>query len=239
MNIGQIVPQIFYDLIARIVPGLSLLGTLYLLWSFEIQTLGELLIPRGYDLSDLALSLYVLLLAYVLSMLLEGLWRLLCARWFSGLFDEPGARKAREGAIDDFALLDRGFCPFDYRFPGIPVIYDIIRLIEPNAGARLVKLRAELQLCRTLALGWSILFIATLLDFPFGGSGDARAVVIWALPVAVAAALAEYKSLQVRTWWAFYNHWLLLVSPGMGALAEAKMRAQNRLAWNSGSGQDQ
>ena len=173
------------------------------------------------------MSLYILLLAYVLSLVLEGLWRLLCAHWFTALFDEPGAQRARDGAIEDFVLVERSFNPLEYRFPGIPVIYDTIRLIEPAAGARLVKLRAELQLCRTLILGWSIVLVAIVLDLAFRASGEVLIVGIWVLPLIVAATIGEYKNLQMRTCWSIYNHWLVLVSPGIGTVAEMKSRAQN------------
>jgi hypothetical protein len=226
MNLGQIVPQIVYDLIGRIIPGLSLLGTSYFLWSSDIQRL-KLAFFTDYKPSELALSLILLLLAYILSLGLEGLWRLLCSRWFQKLVDQPSAEEAREGVVADFTLVDKSFNRFDYRFPGIPVIYDIIRLLEPAAGARLVKLRAELQLCRIFMLGWSIMFAAILLDFTIRTSSEARRSAALVLPIIVVAFLAEYKKLQVRTAWSIYNHWLLLVNPGVGILTENRSRVQS------------
>jgi len=88
-------------------------------------------------------------------------------------------------------------------------------------------LRAELQLCRTLILGWSIVLVAIVLDLAFRASGEVLIVGIWVLPLIVAATIGEYKNLQMRTCWSIYNHWLVLVSPGIGTVAEMKSRAQN------------
>jgi len=48
-------------------------------------------------------------------------------------------------------------------FPSIAIMYDFVRLYEPAAGARLVKLRAEFHMCKNLASGLLLLAFILLI----------------------------------------------------------------------------
>jgi len=206
MDFAQFIPQLFYDLIGRLVAGLSLLGTVYLVWQQEI--LSYLIWTPGKDEpSWLFLSLVLLLAAYILALVLEGLWSLILQKWVGKYVDERAKVKARGQALKEFSVVLPTFDCEHYKFPGVPIMYDILRLKDPNVGARLVKLRAEIQLCRTLALGWSII-MAFWLAYPGTKIGQLPGVL--GLLTCVVAVSSEYWSRRVRTYWSMYNHWLIL-----------------------------
>jgi hypothetical protein len=42
-------------------------------------------------------------------------------------------------------------------------MYDAIRILEPNTGARLAKVRSETQMCNVLMTGWKILLAINII----------------------------------------------------------------------------
>src|SRR5438132_13956052 len=86
MNFGSIIPQIFYDLIARITPGLFLILSGIMVWrgnkisSEEVTNLFERLTKEN---SPVLMTLFFLIfLSYILAFVLDGLWGLLPNRLF-------------------------------------------------------------------------------------------------------------------------------------------------------------
>lgn len=209
---GQLIPQVFYDAIARFVPGSVLLGTCVLIWPGAFGAL-----EAGPGRVSLPIGIAWIIATYVLALLLEGGWSLLLGK--AKRLNERGISVARDHALKDFERFVPDFDGKSFEFPGVPMMYDGIRLRDPVVGANIVKLRAEVQLCRTLFLGWILILASIAVDV--GGSwsrSDLWSVVIGLL---VALSLAFLLSLerQKRAYWSLYNHWLLLVQPGTTLVA--------------------
>ena len=140
-QIASLIPQVFYDLIGRIIPGAFLLVIGFLLvrkadfgdritqLSSEMQIRYSLLLIMG------------ILFSYMTGILLGGI----------GYFIEDILRKIKEG--DSLATkLDND---------SISYWYDAIQHYDPAAGARLAKLSAEKNMCRVLIVGYVILIIVS------------------------------------------------------------------------------
>ncbi len=157
-GIGSWVPQFFYDLIARLVPGAIALGSVILAargpracWADVSGWMGK---P-----SITLLILGVGMVAYVIGILSSGFWKL---PTYWKVFRSTVQRdwKDVKGA--------RGFFVFLVRFPfsvfagrgthggEFAKKYDRIKFYSPATGARLSKLSAELSMARTLQFGWSV-----------------------------------------------------------------------------------
>jgi hypothetical protein len=91
-TITEIVPQISYDLIGRIVPGITVLVSLIAVVMGPRETLhwmDEIILRPNPPLSGWAIVLAIIA-AYVLAMLLDGLWQIpVCIRRLRGLPCEP------------------------------------------------------------------------------------------------------------------------------------------------------
>jgi hypothetical protein len=224
MNIGTIIPQIFYDLIARITPGLMLILSGIVVWrgnritGEEIDKVFEKLAKEN---SPVLLTLFFLLFSsYVLAFVLDGMWGFLPKRPFQdkgkGLTDE---------ILLDFKKLNPEFNRVTYEFPSIALRYDAIRIKDANAGARLAKLRAELHMLRVFILGLSILAILNIKNLfhdSSSGSVISQALII----IAIYSFWRTGDRLNDRFIWGTCNHWLLLVKPGI--LAETKTDLKER-----------
>jgi hypothetical protein len=206
--LGQLIPQVFYDVIGRLVPGLVLIGTCFLIWR---QTVAHLLAGVApFSTPGLAA---LLIAAYVLALVLEGGWDLLLGRW-AGRLHRRRERLAAERSKRDFQMMVPDFDAESYRFPGIPIVYDAVRLKDPVVGSNIVKLRAEVQLCSTLLLGWLLALVGLGFDAALTGGGAEKGFVALALALSIVALFALYRERQMRVLWSLYNHWLLVVQPG-------------------------
>jgi hypothetical protein len=206
--LGQLIPQVFYDVIGRLVPGLVLIGTCFLIWR---QTVADLLAGVA-PFSTPGLAALVIA-AYVLALVLEGGWNLSLGRW-TGRLHQRGGRLAAAHAKRDFKTMVPDFDPEAFEFPGIPIVYDAVRLRDPAVGSNIVKLRAEVQLCRTLLLGWLLALAGLGIDAALHGARAEKGFIAVALALSIVAIFSLYRERQTRVLWSLYNHWLLLIQPG-------------------------
>jgi hypothetical protein len=154
MNISVVIPQLFYDAIARVIPGAVALvlaevyGSIFLISAESklgqyslIEALG-----RGVELA---------IIAYVIGWILSGLtWPTFHPS------DKANAPPSQEsGKSDNGELSSRNK-------------YQWIRLAHPEAGYRIVKLRAEAKMLESIRSAFVlssivaiILLVATQLDF--------------------------------------------------------------------------
>jgi len=210
---AQFAPQIFYNLIARIVAGLTLIGTVCFLWPDSLDPVLENSLLVGA--SRVEVALFLGLAAYILSLLAEGAWHFTIYKWWAKKKERKMEEDSQNDALDGFKDYVTGFKSTDRIFPGIPIIYDLVRIRDPVAGARIVKIRAEVQLCRTLALGWVVILVILLACMAIGDCGTGKAPFVVFLAVAVLLVWQQYLQRRRRLCWSLYNHWLLLVAPGI------------------------
>ncbi|HVR97339.1 MAG TPA: hypothetical protein VMW27_12040 [Thermoanaerobaculia bacterium] len=211
--IGQLIPQVVYDIIGRLVPGLALLGVCRFLWPQDfLRIWGEA------DPSSTPGTVAFLIAAYILALLLEGLSALTLDHVIRP-FQQKAEQNAGKHALMDFSRLEEGFEPGEARLPGIPIIYDAVRLKNPGVGSNIVKLRAEAHLYRTLMMGVLLLFLGVVLDAALRGAVRAPLLTCILLAAVFAVVFVQCIARQKRLAWALYNHYLLLVKPGFQGLA--------------------
>jgi hypothetical protein len=79
MNIGALIPQVFYDLIGRIVPGLVMIVIGYFVWKgqdINVQDINNLLNWFEGDKSAFLSMLSFIFVSYIVAFSLDGLYRL-------------------------------------------------------------------------------------------------------------------------------------------------------------------
>ena len=126
-NIGSWVPQLFYDLIARVVPGFGICVSFLLF--FEILNLNTINYKKIF-LSENFPTTFIILagisISYICGFIFRGIYCLI----FS-------IADIATDVKDEYVLY-----------------YDRIKLENEPAGSRLSKLRAEIHMCTVLETGW-------------------------------------------------------------------------------------
>ena len=146
-QIAGLIPQVFYDLIGRIAPGAFLLTLAFLRahwddWRVSVAPLfAEPKIP--YSL----LLIVGVLLSYMSGVLLGGIGYFIAdeLKLLGCCFENWRRHKTKPCEEPDI------------REPSVS--YDAIQYYDPAAGARLVKLSAERNMCRVLIAGFILLEI--------------------------------------------------------------------------------
>lgn len=186
MNISVIIPQLFYDLIGRIIPGAGLVSLTALLllgpdvtvqvvttWSTGALSPGHTAAPFAFVL------LGNLLISYLIGSLLGGIWfriyRLMLASYgessldsFLAMVVKPDqtnrdtSNSCLAGDSRIFTFLDK-LKKSPYSNARIDLLYDFVHLKCPTAAARIAKLRAEQPMSGVLVVGYLLLLIMMLL----------------------------------------------------------------------------
>lgn len=234
MSFGELIPQVFYDGIARFVAGLTIIGTCALVWWPDLMVLRDI-VGKSLCGAPVITAFIFLTAAYVIALLLEGLWSLTTA--LLKILPKPsGAGGERSGqsekSLPQDKVWERSIGQFDRIFYKIkrPVVrpsgafaIDAVRLVDSDVGARIVKLRAEESLCRTLCVGWIAIAVAYVIWFCFAVSGSGSIppgvakliVTVLGLGVVCLTIHFRQRSLGERHLTALFNHWLLLIDPGV------------------------
>jgi len=205
-----LIPQFFYDLIGRVIPGATFLcvGVALLVPSSElmasVQTISRL--PTAVDAVLIILWLFA---AYLTGLLLGAIGFAL----FEDGFKRPlfnALRQEKPGATiteDDLSY-----------------VYDFIAIRNPSTGLRMAKLRAERHLCRVLIVGCVILAIIDICR-DWRAPAVADAAIIGALGGISAAMFLLQRHLCDRMWRLSANCWLILHDePPAPAVGDAMLR---------------
>jgi MFS family permease len=195
-TLAEVVPQIGYDIIGRIIPGVIVIFGLIIAILGPTQALAVIdawVIHPDPPLSGWAVVL-VIIAGYALAVILAGIWYILKPLFRSG-------KKKNQDA-------DKEYRP-DPENPPFSLQYNAIREKSPKAGARIVKLSAETTLGRVLAVGWSFCAIINVY-FLIAGFSLARLWLEVAFIVGIVAAssfrnhIADLQTKSVK------DHWLIL-----------------------------
>jgi hypothetical protein len=161
------VPQLFYDFLARIVPGVILIASTVLVILGPVSGARLLVNPpqdaNFYAVGPLGL---LILLAYFCGFVLGDV----CRKCFTRLFEERYRKvdaECKEKALHEHnaVLKAIGKSPLAMNvadMPDVPTMRDHIRERDLGNAARLLKVRAEKRLCETLALGFLTLGLLNL-----------------------------------------------------------------------------
>lgn len=198
MNLSAAIPQLFYDLIGRVIPG----TTLFIIAFYVIQGHKDFLqtLEPGANLS-FSIVVAVLFASYLTGALLGGVWFFITKKL---LKNEELEKELKDISKDIFQTSDKAKIKH-LNFIGL--VYDHILLWNPSAGSRIAKLSAEQHMCGVFILGTFILAIVNV-----GINFSAAKGVIWMsiyLLIGTLASLILYFHLRDRFATAIKNHWAL------------------------------
>ncbi|MBN2565172.1 MAG: hypothetical protein JXB46_05630 [Candidatus Eisenbacteria bacterium] len=213
------IPQAYYDLMARIVPGAILIFSSVFLrhgpgrgWRYVVGILCE-----GDQTSPCRVAV-ALLTAYLLGLVLSELGELVAGRVLRGM--DWGAEQTVKAAClveHNHSRQLLGDTPLEMtvdELPSVSLMNDQLRFVAPDEVSRILKLRAERRLCRVLVFGFAILAGANLLLF----SGDLMFERLWIEGALLALALILWRQsmrLSQRSERGTCRAWLMSVSLGL------------------------
>ena len=163
----NLIPQLFYDFLGRIVPGATLI-LLAVLAIFSPSTTVNFILnsPEANKLFNFPMFLLFILVSYLIGFILSQLREIAVGKLLADKelriekecmqerLDEHNRVQQALGKhelIVDLAHLPRAF-----------VMRNHIRQIDPSEAARLLKVRAERRLCQVLIIGLIILLLINL-----------------------------------------------------------------------------
>ena len=211
------VPQIFFDLIARVAPGAFLLLCAYFLVFNDpqhfIADLNKVIARfKQEEGAKTILFLGFLFMSYIIALILEGIYRIIKKVFYNKWKDCLG-RQIESTDKEALEYINKQ-CPKSVIitkdiFPDIFIMYDSIRLLSPPTGSRLVKLRAEYYMIRVIVIGLSFLSIINL--FPIISRSrlsefTSETVLIFLIVIFSFIFFQRRKTFL----WGVYNHWVIL-----------------------------
>lgn len=232
MNIGTLIPQVFYDLIGRIVPGLIILVIGYFAWkgrSINEQDVYNLL--NWFESEEKSTFLRLLsfvLISYTIAFILDGFWKIygeIIKRLkniinTNYLLDIEYVKSSVAKTVCADFIRSKEFIYInimqEYKFPSVPILYDLMRIKDKEIGARLVKLSAEIKMCQTIMTGLIILIIISVIN----AINNIQSIDYYKVFVGIQIFLlisfwAIDSHLKERFQWSLCNHWLLLFKSGL------------------------
>jgi hypothetical protein len=155
------IPNLFFDLLGRVIPGSILLFATY---SVAVGPQAAIKDMVQRDLFSMGLTILWLFLAYCIGLMGGQLW----VSTFGKLIRKRELRiedKVVRGALAEHneaqAFLGEPQLSLDTdRLPRIYFMHDQLRLVAREEALRLLKLKAEQRLCHALFLGLTVLAVA-------------------------------------------------------------------------------
>jgi hypothetical protein len=141
----SLIPQLFFDLIARILPGPIIIISIFVPFIQDIKHIRNLINLISYN-SNFLMVLLFLFSFYAISVILFGLWSLTIH--FLSLFKKNHSYNEITDAGFTFALK-----------------YDYIKCKAPVIGNRITKLKAEIHMIGSIAIALIIGFIESIFRF--------------------------------------------------------------------------
>ena len=189
MNLN-VIPQIFYDIIVRLIPGTLIALLLGVAWisPSRIAEHPDLYVSLLAD-TGLGIIFILLILAYYLSSFFNELYNFCCKppqQWFPGgkaQTTSSQGSKCLGRAIEEFENLQKALKtpPASYqktadksaKFPDIMVVHNYLRLVHPIEANRLMKIHAEGRFAKTMASALALIaglfFILLFAHHPWNG----------------------------------------------------------------------
>jgi hypothetical protein len=186
-----VVPEIFFDLLARVVPGSAiLLAALVVILGPEEGV--EALVEHAAGASLGSISAFVLA-AYLTAVVLKQVWEL-----FESRFGRRAEGSNRDKIYEIYCGV-RGkdqLARADY-LPDDRIILSCIRRSLPDDGLRLLKIQAEKNLCETLLPGLASLLLLDLWFLFFSGASFGRAWLLLLIAVSWLSFFRWRESLEI------------------------------------------
>jgi hypothetical protein len=202
MDALKAIPQLFFDVFARIIPGLVALVVLHgngiMRWDRVLSLLAgeQLRDSNAFGFAVLAALTGAFVIGHLLSPIAKALEA--AATFYSEIF-----REGLNDAFKDSAFKPRKGVEIDW------VKYDWLRVKKPDAGALAVRIRAEY----TMYFSLSAVFLAAVLGPDFN---SIHFVIPWRFVFVAAALVLMMRAHQTKQTFAKSVVNLYTVSPGLG-----------------------
>lgn len=163
------IPQLFSDLLGRIVPGAAVIIVSYLVALGPTRGASNLTDATLYEkLFALGPALIFLLGSYLVGFIVGQLWITLVGE--RAMIDEAEKKRdleCREACLAEHDTLQAalGMAPLALKPTDLPrtfVMHDHLRLVAGVEAQRLLKLRSERRLCHVIVLGFLALGLVNL-----------------------------------------------------------------------------
>ncbi len=197
-QLSEWVPQIFYDVIGRVIPGaILLLMSFYILRDCPFFVYYQ---PFLYvqQISHFLLFIIGILVSYFVGIVLGAI-----GYCISGNEDKIEVDDINFDSVD-----------FNDKSAKLSYIYDVIQHMAPKAGARLAKLSAERNMCRVFIAGFIILIIINIWNCIIVRRSPWGTILL--LILCIASARLFLKHLVIRSRWLMRNYWHILGKPVPG-----------------------
>lgn len=196
MNFGSWIPQLFYDLIGRIIPG-----TVLMLMSFFLFPPLLAKVIKSFEVTGLSNTVFVLIAivtSYILGVIVGGLAYAIMTKgspfyilwkWLSKKIkdlnnsDNPLKKANSENETTE----------------NKSVIYDYILFHSPNVGSNLAKLSAERSLSRVLIIGVSIIVVVYFFTPFYEFCGDRFWTIEGVLLGVIVGLILFYRRILLRS----------------------------------------
>ncbi len=158
------IPQLFYDFLARIVPGAILIVTSAFVIFGPIHVATFIFNPpENYKLFAFGPLLLWILGSYIIGFAFGQLWETTIGRLFKSKAHKL-VQECQEECLEEHNRVLTSLCrpTLSISASDLPptfVMRDHIRYVAPLDAVRLLKVRAERRLCHVLILGLSVLAI--------------------------------------------------------------------------------
>lgn len=227
--------------------GLILIGTVVAIWGVYLTPLIDRFVSL-FKASPINISVATIVAAYVLAFAVEGLHdqsKALMDSAIKKLRKGNNAKKKLYGDENNEKTTHAHDGPWRTSWrefynafprdgmkrparPSVALAIDVLRVLDPAVGARIVKLRAEMALCRKLAVGWAlmaaILVVQNILIYmEMAHKLFTLTVEFYSMCAVGAGAFLVWRrerELNIRHLRALFNHWLVLVNPKAPGLPE-------------------
>src|SRR5689334_931684 len=160
----NLIPQVFYDLLARVIPGAALI-TLTFIVLFGPKPFADFVLksPEGDKLFSTSFLLLWGLGSYLTGFLLDRLWDMTLGR-LASLRDTKTEAHCQQECLAEHNRVQKALKHPELdivpgSLPRAFVMRDHLRQIAPEEVSRLNKVRAERRLCQVLLLGFFTLLV--------------------------------------------------------------------------------
>ncbi len=155
----NLVPQVFYDLVARVMPGGVLIVASTLVITGPSDAIGLITKPNdNTELFSIGAFLIGILLAYAIGIIVGQLWEITIGRTIRKTLAQE-ERSCKDTCLAEHNLLLKQVGRPEVNLeasnlPRVSTMREHLRIVAPQDAARLLKVRGEYRSCEVLCIGF-------------------------------------------------------------------------------------
>ena len=181
----NVIPQLFYDFLARIVPGITLILFTILVISGHDSILAA---EKSSQITFIHMCLLLLgayLVGFLMGQVSDVFYKCFLKKKYNVI-----EKQHKQECLDQHNKVLKAMGKPELRLkiddlPTTPFMRDNLRHVEPADAARLLKGRAERRLCEVFTVGFIIIWILDIIVFFSVGRNLERTILLFCLPLLV------------------------------------------------------